>query len=146
MNFVDQPFTIARVGLDGLAPDKEEVGVIAEGTGLGYYYTLDEAGDEVYIPTHLPSGFAMGPRFYREADARAYIEKAASMADWENLTAKEIHEMSPDLKARIGGITADVCGGNMNIAHRVSRRSKHQRELIKHGVALAIANQDIKID
>ena len=144
MNFVDQLVTIARVGPDGLVPDKDVEGVIAEGTGLGYYYTLDEAGDEVYIPTHLRSGFAMGPRFYQEKHARAYIEMAAPMADWKHLNAKEIHEMPPDLTARIGGITAKVCGGTTK--GKVSPRSKSQKELIKQGVALAIANQDIKVD
>lgn len=111
MKFIGQAFHITLLHFETKETfQHEQWGYIAEDIGLAYYPDLDEDGKEVFVPTHLASGFAMGIRFYSEADCKAYIEAIAPLIDW-NQDAKAMFE-EPELFPRIRKIASGIIKGD----------------------------------
>lgn len=104
MNFEQQDFLITQVKGNPIV-QVPVTGFIAQETGLGYYYD-----GMYYVPTHLASGFALGPYLFFEEDAQAWIEAIVSLCDWTQpvlyFFTPEYHEhIVPELHIRLKAIT-----------------------------------------
>lgn len=87
MTWTKQTFEIA-IEINSKREMQEVEGTVAEGTGLGYYWTYEEVGYNATIDvcgiTHLASGRAIPvPTIRTENIAKAWIRELAAMPfDW----------------------------------------------------------------
>src|SRR2546421_2532165 len=81
--FTEQTFTITETNsLSGEVTQREVAGMVATDSGLGYYFDGDH-----YAPTHLASGYGLGPYFFYEQDAQEWIEAIIPLTDWKKPAA-----------------------------------------------------------
>ena len=106
LQFESQTFFITQVKEKETCQTEVE-GTVAEGTGLGYHFN-----GEHYVPTHLASGFGLGPYFFFEQDIQEWIEAIAPLTDWKReasifFEAGYIREVVPLMKEALLRITRD---------------------------------------
>ena len=97
MNYIEETITVSfESGQE--SRHVEMPGVIAEGTGLGYYseasggawmwpveggeVAMEPEGSTRYVLTHVASGCGFGVWVYSEAHVRAWLELIAPLTDW----------------------------------------------------------------
>ncbi len=77
---------------------------MADETGLDYYMRVD---DDVYVVTHLASGYAVVD-FASEAHARLFIEAIAALTDWTQ-PAKALFAL-PELAQGVRRADTEITG------------------------------------
>ena len=114
MNFLKENITISFESGQG-SRRVEMAGVIAEGTGLGYYteasggtwmwpvgggeVTMEPEGLTRYVLIHVASGCGFGLWVYSEQHVRAWLELITPFTDWAlPLTALVEHPKYPTIQ------------------------------------------------